>query len=358
MLTIYADLNVDFPMLEQIDHEHSSTEPFSLQECEALGSFFETNPLGQSVLWPTLSNVGDLKDIPQLRHDLLHDSVDNHHAETSVKRDAMPHPGREEKAGKSRLVCSYPGCKSTFPRRYELQRHENAIHKKTVSMPCPIYGCKRVAKPFPRIDKFREHMKGHKDPGKFLCIIETCRMGPLTRRQLQEHLAMRHHSDYSDQPQLGDYMMALRFLGTKFSVTERSLFHFYEKRKEGKDACPIRGCDFRLSLDHPAMEDHLDSHDLIARLQSHQDLEQLCPKYDFSGGLVICPICQKDVHNFISGGYRLYRHIVDEHSAERESASMQQFCQFLASVPGLKGKVYYLGEIVRRFGTAARMSSI
>src|SRR5277367_5391701 len=103
MLTIYADLSVDIPMLEQIDHEHSSTEPFSLQECEALGSLFELNPLGQSVLQPTLSNVGVLEDSPELRHDLLHDSVDNHHVETSVKRDAIPHSGRKEKAGKPRL---------------------------------------------------------------------------------------------------------------------------------------------------------------------------------------------------------------------------------------------------------------
>ena len=211
------------------------------------------------------------------------------------------------------------------------------------------------------MDKFREHVKTHKNPEKFLCIIETCRTGPLTRAQLVEHLGMQHLSDYSRQPQVGDYIAALPFLSTKIDFFnqrrpdtdiigknhEYSLFHVFEKRSEGKDACPIRGCDFRLSLDQPVMEYHIDNHDLMDRMKSHKDIERVCPKYDYLWSRFICPMCQEEV----SAGWQYFHalppHFDTRHSKEERLASpnMLEFCRVAAAVPDASTCLYF-GEII------------
>lgn len=66
---------------------------------------------------------------------------------------------KTSKQRRSRLQCAHPGCKRTFPRKFELQRHQDGVHSLKVAILCPVYGCNRVAKPFPRKDKFWEHMR-------------------------------------------------------------------------------------------------------------------------------------------------------------------------------------------------------
>jgi hypothetical protein len=65
---------------------------------------------------------------------------------------------------KPRLRCTHPGCKLTFPRKYELGRHLKNIHNRS-NIYCPVYGCNRGTKPFARFDKLREHFRKHNTPG-------------------------------------------------------------------------------------------------------------------------------------------------------------------------------------------------
>jgi len=160
-------------------------------------------------------------------------------------------------------------------------------------------------------------------------------MGPLTRQQLLEHLGMRHCSDYSDQPQLEDYMAALPFLmvDSPYSGDKYSLFHVYEKRKEGRDACPIQGCDFRLSFGQPAMECHISGHDLLDRMKSHKGIQQLLPEYNYLRGLIICPMCQNEVCGCCDSYSRGFEHFNVDHSREERlsSAGMLELCQAVAA---------------------------
>ncbi|PMD38525.1 hypothetical protein L207DRAFT_431407, partial [Hyaloscypha variabilis F] len=63
--------------------------------------------------------------------------------------------------GKKRLVCPHRDCTLTFPRNYELERHRKTIHSPNISIVCSVYGCNRISKPFPRLDKFYEHIRKH-----------------------------------------------------------------------------------------------------------------------------------------------------------------------------------------------------
>jgi hypothetical protein len=105
-------------------------------------------------------------------------------------------PRRKGRIGKPRLVYDCLTCKFTFPRSYELRRHHDGIHKHTASLLCPIYNRERATKPFPRFDKFNEHMKGHQNPERFLCGREIYRISPLTTQRLREHVASVQINDY------------------------------------------------------------------------------------------------------------------------------------------------------------------
>lgn len=181
-------------------------------------------------------------------------------------------------------------------------------------------------------------------------------MGPLTRQQLLEHLGMQHLSDYFNQPQFGDYIAALPFLGKKIigklhnidCQHEYSLFHILEKQKKGKDACPIRECDFRLSFDEPIMEYHIDGHDLMDRIKSHKDIRRVYPNYRYSWGPLTCPMCGKKISGHYISGYILYRHFRHDHSREERlrSAGILEFCQAISTVRELMDYSYF-GEIIR-----------
>lgn len=178
---------------------------------------------------------------------------------------------RKKKIAKQRLACEHVGCKSTFPRRYELQRHENTIHKRTVSILCPIYGCNRASKPFPRLDKFREHFAKHRNPDKFLCLVEKCRTGPLTDRQLMDYLANQHFEDRFGEPHFDALMDSSPFLRTRNLCGTYVIFHVAERQRLGSDVCPLRslGCNFRLSFEKPYIRSYVDDHEI----RDHWNLE-------------------------------------------------------------------------------------
>jgi hypothetical protein len=97
------------------------------------------------------------------------------------------------------------------------------VHDRKVNLLCPVYGCNRIAKPFPRLDKFREHFGKHKDASKFLCLIETCRIGPLTRPELRDHLMDQHLRDYLYETYLPEYVATPGFLGKCYQSKRQHL---------------------------------------------------------------------------------------------------------------------------------------
>lgn len=196
-------------------------------------------------------------------------------------------------------------------------------------MLCPVYGCNRTADPFPRLDKFREHVgRKHKDLDKFLCLIETCRIGPLTRLQLKDHLENRHLHDFSTQSHFGDYIAALPSLGIKLhdlqTRSSAALNIVLKQRSRGKDICPLEnlGCRFRLSQNEPFMEDHLKKHDLKDLFEAHDEVGSIHPMWDLDRIQLICPICHQDASR--NGVARLLHHVLIDHYKQQRLRAASQ----------------------------------
>jgi hypothetical protein len=238
----------------------------------------------------------------------------------------------KKKTTKPRLVCGYAGCKSTFPRKYELHRHENTIHKQTVSMLCPVYGCNRAAEPFPRLDKFREHIgKKHRDSDTYLCLVETCRTGPLNRLQLRGHLESCHLYDHSTQPHFIDYIAAMPFLGVNLVTMQAYSFaaesNITKQRLVGKDVCPLEnyGCGFRLSQTEPFMEAHLEKHTSEDFLRVCDEIGSVKPRWNFDSSQIYCPMCSHrmsddTLHEFL-------HHLLMDHSEEERARAASGSCE-------------------------------
>ena len=229
-------------------------------------------------------------------------------------------------------------------------------------MLCPVYGCKRAGKPFPRVDKFREHFFKHQNPSNFLCFIESCRVGPLTELQLGDHLMTLHFQDYSTQPHF-DYFMALLpsiskvvRIESKNGAASRSmyaLFHIAESRQNGVYTCPVEntGCQFRLSIDEPFMEDHIASHDLLDRIISREKIKPIC---DFTKGRIKCPLCMETCRPNSSNFTDFITHFFHRHSEPRSPESAEEFksrmCQALAQSAKYRFQASHLEtELKNRF---------
>jgi hypothetical protein len=184
-----------------------------------------------------------------------------------------------------------------------------------------------------------------------LCFIGACREGPFTRLQLRDHLATEHIHDYSIQPHFGDYIAAMPFLGARGNDLGTrhlyTLFHVVERRREGKDACPVRnvGCDFRLSFDEPIMECHIEVHDLGDRIACDEYIQSTCHAYRYSRGRATCPICTKTVWTTSD----FLEHLRSDHSKEERLESASEFCRALASVPSFR-RTYTFNTIIEEMG--------
>lgn len=218
---------------------------------------------------------------------------------------------------KKRLKCPHPDCHLTFPRKYELKRHQSTIHDSSISILCSVYGCNRVSKPFPRLDKFYEHVKKHhKGPERFLCVVEACRKGPLTRLELVEHLKVQHCLRTAKQldPHLVD---SLRSLGLRLSLPTNMSPILGDLR-----ACPlwVHGC--RFSTDDVSLNsywefyNHLVKHELLELSKGYEIILAAGHAYRINGigAHATCPIC-KTLFNEYYAGNNLIGHL-DKHSME------------------------------------------
>lgn len=213
---------------------------------------------------------------------------------------------------KSRLKCPHPGCTSTFPRKYELERHQRTIHDLKVNIVCSVYGCNRTAKPFPRLDKFYEHVrKHHKGPERFLCVVESCRQGPLTRMKLVEHLNAQHSLGTLKQPHLKDSLNTLN-LGLRYREGKNIVL-------DNINACPLRsqGCEYSHAPSpgaHRQMMVHLKQHELLQRSKGYEMIVAYLGTWQ-EYGVATCPICREPKSSLELGIWYIIRH-VDKHTKE------------------------------------------
>ena len=249
--TEYSWMNANFssPLAPEIcSLPHRATQPTNLSDCLDPSSF----DIGaqQQIILPTStehSTWSEASGTPVACHesrDSITAAVSPGQCETELSNSKKRKSTKEQRTdAKKRLKCPHPDCHLTFPRKYELKRHQSTIHDSKISILCSVYGCNRVSKPFPRLDKFHEHVrKHHKGPERFLCVIEACRQGPLTRAELVEHLKVQHCLRTAKQvePHLDD---SLRSLGLRLSFPTNMSPILGDWH-----ACPlwVHGCRFRI----------------------------------------------------------------------------------------------------------------
>ncbi|KAH9212676.1 hypothetical protein DL95DRAFT_391180 [Leptodontidium sp. 2 PMI_412] len=206
---------------------------------------------------------------------------------TNLPRIAsQPLTSKRPKVPKSRIRCSYPGCKLTFPRNYELQRHRDGVHNSKVAVFCPFYECDRAVKPYPRKDKAWEHMRKHRNGQQFLCIFDNCRSGPWSQEELLSHLKSQHIQGPCCTE---SEAIALGFFQWRQTPLRDGLFLF-----ESKDNCPLAflGCEFKADDN---FHQHLTSHELMDRSKGYEAIQAVPNSSDFVLGTATCPICREQV---------------------------------------------------------------
>lgn len=226
---------------------------------------------------------------------------------------------------KPRLHCTQAGCRSTFPRPYELKRHVQNVHQRSVTVTCPVYGCSRAWKPFSRLDKLREHFKKHDSPSNFLCLFPVCTMGAFSLGDLANHLISVHMHEHSQANHLYEVMRIISW----DTLGGRVLFEVAAAQQNGNDICPLmsRGCNFRLSVRKPLMIFHIQTHDLIDRLKLYGDLVEYHKDNTLLlNGSVSCPMCpnRQTPKERLSLCYFL-KHITIDHSKEDRQRFLREY---------------------------------
>ena len=221
-------------------------------------------------------------------------------------------------------MCPHHGCKSTFPRNYELQRHEKNVHNRTFSLLCPKYGCNRSSKPFGRPDKLKEHWRKHQRPNNFLCPIDTCRAGPFSTADLRGHLKASHSKPQVHQSHFAD-LLCLVNCDLRLTPIGGGLFCLDER-----DACPLAflGCSFRyshqLGSGPGSLRSHLRKHELVERAKGYNAIVAvyLCWAYE---GITTCPVCNERVCGPDDSQYNFFRHLFLHSKTERAQHAKELF---------------------------------
>jgi hypothetical protein len=298
---------------------HWATQPTDLSDClDPSSSDIGTEQqitLPPSTEHPTWSEASGTPVACHESRDSITAAVSPGQCVTNFSDSKKRTSSKEQSEAKKRLKCPHPDCHSTFPRKYELKRHQSTIHDSKISILCSVYGCNRVSKPFPRLDKFYEHVrKHHKGPERFLCVVEACRQGPLTRAELVEHLKVQHclRTEKQVEPHLVD---SLRSLGLRLCVPTNMSPIIDDVR-----ACPlwVHGCRFRIDASrYPNMHSFnghlLEDHDLLERSKGYEIIVATGNNHWLNWGPATCPICKT-----LFGGVSVSNVIMhlDRHSIE------------------------------------------
>jgi hypothetical protein len=263
---------------------------------------------GPTSLGSPFHNDEAMNNQPRSGHDSYPQSTRSNQGVERRSKKVNPRP---------RLQC--PGCNLTFPRKYELNRHKSTIHDRKVSILCSVYGCSRVSQPFHRIDKFNEHFRKHqKGPERFLCVLETCRQGPLTREELVGHLKDHHliRTIKQVEPHLDH---ALSSLGLRLSFPSEASPIIGDLR-----ACPlwIYGCGFKSDIFRDVLpwltDSHLSGHELLERSKGYEVICAAFGRWE-AQGVATCPICKTQVCTIRTEGFPFLHSIVrhvDVHTNE------------------------------------------
>jgi hypothetical protein len=232
---------------------------------------------------------------------------------TSASRSTGVEGESKANRTKRRLPCQYPGCKLTFPRNYELERHTRNVHDRDFRVPCFVYECKRTAKPFQRADKLREHLGKHHNPC-FSCFIDGCGKAPLTMGELKDHLLTKHDLMHCKQPHLDALLGVLKL--KRIQLRGGSI------RPEEDEKCPLAflGCDIRSST--ITLSYHMVEHDLLLRSEGYETIVGLRGRWPHYGPCT-CPICDVKVTressptNFLPDNAAFVEHVALHTKAER-----------------------------------------
>lgn len=166
--------------------------------------------------------------------------------------------------------CDQLGCRSRtiFKRKYELKRHIETVHKRTMKFPCPVTNCyKKGSESLTRPDKFREHLRvSHTYDDVSECPDSSCSV-TLPLLLLQLHVKNHSRLEVPRMKAIGGYM----------EVNDRVR------------GCPVEGC--RKSLPAQDLHDHL----AAAHTEEQREMNRVAITtggFDHVRCTVICPVCK------------------------------------------------------------------
>ena len=109
--------------------------------------------------------------------------------------DFQAHRREHEALSYKHQSCKIPGL--IFGRPHDLERHVRNKHPTILKYAgCPAPGCKHGVKPTNRLDKYRSHVRSHREGTEFACPVDDCcYKGTLSKALLLQHLSAVHGFD-------------------------------------------------------------------------------------------------------------------------------------------------------------------
>ncbi|KAH6663205.1 hypothetical protein B0J14DRAFT_662195 [Halenospora varia] len=249
---------------------------------------------------------------------------------------------KQPKAVKPRVKCTFSGCRKTFPRKYELNRHTKSVHERTFAVFCPVYGCPRTEKALPREDKFLEHMKKHQNPLGLLCPVPDCRVGPFSLTELKVHASTHQIEDLKKAT-----LVINQYLHWKASSLQNGLVQVVDVHE-----CPLSstGCKFQASRSltfhntRSLMANHITEHELRERSIGYYEII-LCLDFWVNYGLASCLICGETFMDPSS----LIRHINQHSEAQWPLHATHLYEQLSPFMDGKTGAIIWREDEKREF---------
>ncbi|KAG4442903.1 hypothetical protein IFR05_001607 [Cadophora sp. M221] len=287
-------LSVDQPRQTLSHHQSITFQPLSLwthhnygadEFGRCLGSDLSPSTLATSPMSVDDNGPPSIPSDRQLTSICKVSQTDDPNIHSSIASVSLT--SKRPKVPKSRIRCSYSGCKLTFPRNYELRRHQDGVHNPTIAVFCPFFECDRAVEPFPRKDKAREHMRKHQNVQHFICIFKDCRSSPWSKEELLSHLNGQHkHGQRCAESEA----IALGFFQWRQTPLRDGLFLF-----ESQDNCPLAFLGCKLTGSKSSTINHLGSHELVDRSRGFEAIAVVVASFWVCRGIATCPICREQV---------------------------------------------------------------